>query len=228
MDIIATWSGGKDSCLAAYKAKQAGNHITAIANTISQDYRRVRFHGVKAEIIQAQAIAMGIPLLQKETTPENYEEEFKENLLQGITKDTEGVVFGDIHLEDCLAWANKVAKSVRLVAMEPLWHMPQEHILEDFISAGFLSVIVSTQANIMGKEWVGRPIDKRFIEDIKRLPGVDMCGENGEYHSLVIDGPIFSQRIEITKAEPVLRDGYWFYDIQEYQLSPSAADLSDA
>jgi diphthine-ammonia ligase len=216
--VIATWSGGKDSCFAAYKAIQQGYEIEYIANTISKEYKRVRFHGLSAEIIKKQSEAIGIPLLQQETTPENYEEEFKANLQKGLSKDIAGIVFGDIHLKDCFAWANKVSTSLGVKVIEPLWNMPQEQILKDFIKAGFEAVIVSTQANILGKEWIGRRIDSQFLEDIKALKNVDICGENGEYHTLVLDGPIFKMRLEIEKSEPILREGYWFLDIQKYQV----------
>ena len=216
--VIATWSGGKDSCLAMYKTMQQTYEIAYIANTISKEYKRVRFHGISAEIIKKQSEAIGIPLLQQETTPENYEEEFKANLQKGLSKDITGIVFGDIHLQDCLAWANKVSTSLGVKVIEPLWNMPQEQILKDFIEAGFEAIIVSTQANILGKEWLGRKIDNVFLRDIKVLRNVDMCGENGEYHTLVLDGPIFKMRLEIEKSEPILREGYWFLDIQKYQV----------
>jgi uncharacterized protein (TIGR00290 family) len=217
-NVIATWSGGKDSCFATYKADQQGYNITHIANTISNDYKRVRFHGLKADLIRAQAQAIGIPLLQQGTSPEHYEEEFKANLSKANLSNTYGVVFGDIHLKDCLAWAKKVADSLGVKAVEPLWHIPQAQILEDFIEAGFEAVIVSTQANILGQEWLGRIINQSFLSDIKQRPDVDACGENGEYHSVVLNGPLFKKRIVVTKAEPVLRGSYWFYDIQEFQL----------
>ena len=216
--VIATWSGGKDSCFATYKAVQAGYHISYIANTISREYKRVRFHGLKADIIKAQSEAIGIPLLQQETTSENYENEFKNNLQKGLSTNIKDVVFGDIHLDDCLAWAKKITESLNINAIEPLWHIPQEQILREFIDAGFYAIIVSTQGNILGKEWLGRKIDNLFLRDIKKLLNVDMCGENGEYHSLVVNGPLFKKRLEVTKSEPVSRNGYWFLDIQRYQL----------
>ena len=216
-NVIATWSGGKDSCFATYKAIQSGFNVAFIANTISSDFKRVRFHGVRAEVIQAQADAIGIPLLQQETTPEYYEKEFKTNLQKGLSKNILGIVFGDIHLDDCLEWAKKIAKNLSVEAIEPLWHMPQEQILKEFIDAGFEAIIVSTQGNILGKEWIGRKIDKSFLEDMHKLPKVDACGENGEYHSLVTNGPIFKKKIDIIKSEPIFRDGYWFLDIQKYK-----------
>ena len=217
--VIATWSGGKDSCFATYLAMQQGFRVTHLANTISYDYQRVRFHGLPASLISQQAEAIGIPLLQAKTTPDNYAVEFADNLRKGISENTTGVVFGDIHLGDCLAWAQQICSELGMEAIEPLWHRRQEEILQAFIKAGFEAVIVSTQSGLLGEEWVGRRIDMAFLEDIKRLPHIDPCGENGEYHSFVVAGPIFKQRIEIIKSRPVLRGGYWFLDIQETRLT---------
>ncbi|MGH7246340.1 MAG: diphthine--ammonia ligase [Nitrosotalea sp.] len=216
--VIATWSGGKDSCFATYKTIQQGYEVAYIANTISEDYKRVRFHGLLADIIQKQADSIGIPLLQKETTPKDYEKEFKQNLERGISKEIKGIVFGDIHLKDCLTWATRLCDDLGVQIIEPLWHMKQKDILQEFIKAGFEAIIVSTQSNILGKEWIGRKIDKQFIKEIEKLKDIDMCGENGEYHSLVINGPLFKKRLKIEKSESVLREGYWFLDIQGYQL----------
>lgn len=215
-NVIVSWSGGKDSCHALYKAMQSGYTPAYLANTISDDYNRVRFHGVKDTVIQAQAAALGIPLLQKPTRADAYEEDYKDNLKS--VKNIHGLVFGDIFLPDCLIWANKVAKDMGTVAIEPLWKRKPLELLQEFIAAGFSAIIVSTQANLLGKEWVGRMINQSFIDDIQKLPAIDPCGENGEYHSLVLDGPIFQKRLEITKSEKVLRNGYWFFDIQEYEV----------
>jgi diphthine-ammonia ligase len=88
----------------------------------------------------------------------------------------------------------------------------------DFITSGFEAVVVSTQANLLGKEWVGRKLDERFLNDLKNLGNIDICGENGEYHTLVTDGPIFKQKIDIKRSREVLRENYWFLDVQDYQL----------
>lgn len=216
--VIATWSGGKDSCFAAYRAVQQGYELAALANTVSHDYQRVRFHGLPASVIKAQAEALGVPLLQAITTPEHYEDEFVANLNQGITPEIAGVVFGDIFLEDCLAWAKKVCAKLGVKEIEPHWGIPSKQLLQEFVDSGFQAVIVSTQASILGKEWIGRVIDQSFYTDITRLDGVDPCGENGEYHSLVIDGPFFKQKIVLEQTAKVQRSGYWFLDIQHYHL----------
>jgi uncharacterized protein (TIGR00290 family) len=211
---IATWSGGKDSCLAAYSAMRSGYEIRFLANTISRDFRRVRFHGVTAETIAKQAHAMGVPLLQQETSPETYEEEFKANLRQGLDDGVSAVVFGDIHLRDCFAWAQRICGELGVDLVEPLFGRDPLDVLRGFVSSGFRAVVVSTQAALLGEEWIGRAIDEGFISDVSSCSGVDPCGENGEYHSLVVEGPLFSRRLIIDRARPVLRDGYWFLDIR--------------
>jgi len=217
-EVIVSWSGGKDSCLACYKALQSGYKVSYLANTISSEYKRVRFHGLEARVIQRQAQALDIPLLQKETGPDKYETEFKENIEGVIPEGITGVVFGDIHLQDCLIWANRVCSDLGIKAIEPLWGLEPEEIFLDFIEAGFEAVVVSTQADLLAGEWIGRKLDRRFLKDIKRLNNIDICGENGEYHSLVIDGPIFKQRINIKEPRKMLRQDYWFLDVRDYQL----------
>lgn len=216
---IATWSGGKDSTLATYKALKKGYKITHLANTISQEYRRVRFHGVTAELIQAQADAIGIPLLQTETTAKDYKKEFIDNVKRGVTEETDALIFGDIHLDDCYQWADVVSKELGLKVLEPLWHMKQTDILQEFINSGFKAVIVSTQDTLLGREWVGRDIDETFLRDIVKIKNIDACGENGEFHTFVYDGPLFEKRLELNKTAVTQRDGYNFLDIQEFKVT---------
>ena len=216
--VIVSWSGGKDSCLACYKIIKDGNYnVSYLLNTISKEYKRVRFHGFKDALVQAQSQALDIPLLQKETTGESYEQEFKDIIKTVIPEGIVGVVFGDIFLH-MREWADKVCADLKIQSIEPLCGRGSEEILLDFIDSGFEAIVVATQANLLNKKWLGRKLDKSFLKDIKNLKDVDVCGENGEYHTLVIDGPIFKKRIDISKTEKVLRDGYWFLDIQEYKL----------
>ncbi|MFA5034148.1 MAG: diphthine--ammonia ligase [bacterium] len=217
--VIVSWSGGKDSCLACYKAIKMGYNVSYLLNTISNEYKRVRFHGTKDTIIQKQAHAIDIPLLQIETNADSYEKEFKEAVRSVLSEGIEGMVFGDIFLH-MREFADKICNELGIQSIEPLCGYNPEEILQDFIDLGFKSVIVATQANLLGKGWLGRKLDKSFLKYIKRLKSVDVCGENGEFHSLVIDGPIFKQRINITKSHKILREGYRFLDIQGYQLIP--------
>lgn len=217
---ISSWSGGKDSCLACYKARREGYDISYLFNTISQEYKRVRFHGIKDALIQRQAHAIGIPIVQVETAPDRYEQEFKEAVRRLLPEGISGIVFGDIHLQHCLEWAEKICRELGLELVEPLWSRNPEEVLLEVIDSGFEAIVVSTQADLLGEEWVGRRIDHAFLRDLKEKGDIDLCGENGEYHTLVLDGPIFQARIRILESQKVFRDGYWFLDIRKYALSP--------
>lgn len=222
MRIAASWSGGKDSCFACYKAIEQGYKVDYLLNFISKEYKRCAFHGIPAKLIELQAESIGIPLSQKEVTADmkEYEKEFKEAIIALRDKGIEGIVFGDIYLDEHKEWVERVCKEVNVTAIEPLWNIPIEDIINDFINSGFKAVVVSCQANLFDKNFVGKEINKVFLEELK-LKKICPCGENGEFHTLVIDGPIFKNKIEITKSEAVLKEGfwkYWFLDIQEYKL----------
>lgn len=217
--VVSSWSGGKDSCLACYKAISDGYEISYLFNTVSVEFKRVRFHGTEAELIRRQAQAIGIPLLQIETSPNGYEQEFKEGVRSLIPNGINGMVFGDIHLLHCREWAERICKELCIQAIEPLWGQNPEEILLDFIESGFEAIVISTQANLLDEEWLGRKLDKDFLQDIRKHRRIDACGENGEYHTLVTNGPMFRQRIEILESQKILRDGYWFLDIRKYQVS---------
>jgi diphthine-ammonia ligase len=216
-----SWSSGKDSCLALYKALQQDYQVKYLFNFISKEYGRVSFHGTKDNLVHLQSEAIGIPLIQKETTRDNYEEVFLQTLRD--IKQKEGVsqiVRGDIYLQDLSDWVKNQCDKAGLELISPIWHEPTEVLLGEFISSGFKAVLTCAQADKLGKEWVGRLIDRDFLDEIKKVPGVDICGEKGEYHSFVFDGPIFGKKINITKTEKVFINGFWFLDIQEYSLKP--------
>lgn len=228
---VCSWSGGKDSCFAFYTALAQGIKVSHLVNTVSKQFRRVRFHGVKAEIIQAQADAIGINLIQKKTSGDGYEKEFRE-AVGALAKDgIAWIVTGDIHLEDSRRWIEKVSADLGLGVLTPLWGRKSEDILKEFIESGFEAMVVSAQADIFDKSWVGRKIDQEFLRDIRAIDGIDACGENGEYHTLVTNGPIFKKRVEIGKTRTVhkesqwgsLRTAHWFLDILHFNL-PEEAD----
>lgn len=215
---ISSWSGGKDSCLACYKAMREGYQVKYLLNFISKEYQRCCFHGIEAELIKLQAKLIGIPLIQKEVTADmqKYEMEFKE-AVSGI-KDIEAMVFGDIYLDEHKNWVDRVCADLRIIPVEPLWNESTANLIEEFIDLGFKAVVVSCQADKFSKDFVGREVDKSFIKELKTRR-ICPCGENGEFHTLVVDGPIFKRKIEILKSEPVLKEGfwkYWFLDIKKY------------
>lgn len=218
---ISSWSGGKDSCLACYKAMKGGYEIKHLLNFISREYKRCCFHGTQAGLINLQASLIGIPLIQKEVTADmqKYEEEFKQAVLELKTENINEMVFGDIFLLDHINWVERVCKEINITPIEPLWNKKPEDIIEEFVDLGFKAVVVSAQADKFGQDFVGREVDKNFIKELKPR-NICPCGENGEFHTLVIDGPIFKRGIKIIESEPVLKEGfwkYWFLDIKKYR-----------
>ncbi len=218
MSYVASWSGGKDSCFALYGAIDKGYKISHLVNFISKEFHRVSFHGTEARLIQLQSQAIGIPLLQKETTWDGYEQEFKDAVRGLIPCGVTGMVFGDIYLQEHKDWVERVCNDLKIEAVEPLWGKSTEEILSGFIENGFEAVIVSAKSDLVDEDWIGRRVDKAFMEYLKRK-NIDICGENGEYHTLVTNGPIFNRRIQLIESKVISRNNYWFLDTLRYELS---------
>ncbi|MFQ6121760.1 MAG: diphthine--ammonia ligase [Dehalococcoidales bacterium] len=219
--VFASWSGGKDSCLACYRAVVSGLEVRYLANTVTEDGKRSRSHGLPAGVLRMQSQAMGIPLVQRRTTQDNYEAEFKSMLRTFKQQGVDGGVFGDIDFEEHRQWVERVCQEVDIVPHLPLWGENQGEILKDFIDLGFEAIVVVTKADLLGEEWVGRRIDLDFIKHLEKLrekKSITPCGEAGEYHTLVTDGPLFNKRMEILKTELILRDEHWFLEILDIGL----------
>ena len=217
MSYIVSWSGGKDSCFACYQAMSQGYQVSHLVNFISDEFDRVRFHGTEAKLIQMQSQAMGLPLLQKQTSWDGYEQEFKEGVRSLIPDGVKGMVFGDIYLQEHRDWVERVCAELGIEAVEPLWEKDLEEILGGFIDSGFEALVVSAKSELIEQEWIGRRVDRSFM-DYLRHKGIDICGENGEYHTLVVDGPIFKKKIDITQSKTIVRDNHWFLDTGRYRL----------
>jgi len=219
--VFASWSGGKDSCLACYRAIASGLKVRYLANTVTEDGKRSRSHGLPAKVIQVQSEAVGIPLVQRRTTWDNYEVEFKSMLRTFKQEGVNGGVFGDIDFEEHREWIGRVCQEVDITPHLPLWGESQGKILRDFIDLGFEAIVVATKADLFGREWLGQRINLDFIrhlDKLKETKDITPCGEAGEYHTLVIDGPLFKKRMEILKTRKVLRDTRWFLDILDTEL----------
>ncbi len=218
--MISSWSGGKDSCLACYRALKQGFKIKYLLNFISRESKRCCFHGIESRLIKLQAELIGISLVQKEVTADmqEYEKEFKAAVSE--FKNIEAMVFGDIYLDEHKIWVERVCQDLGITPVEPLWNDSPQDLVEEFIDLGFKAIVVSAQADKFGKDFVGRQVDKDIIKELKSRD-ICPCGENGEFHTLVIDGPIFKRGIKILKSAPVLKEGfwkYWFLDIKDYKV----------
>jgi len=217
--FAVSWSGGKDSCLASWKAVSEGIDIQCLLNTYREDSGRVAFHGVRAELIQKQAEALGKALVQKTVGDGDYEDVFLGALVELESKGFEGVVFGDIDVRQNREWCERVARKAGLEPVFPLWNMDQKGIMEEFVGAGFKAIIVALDSKFLAKDDLGRKIDTAWlarIEDLRReAVGVPItyCGENGEYHSFVTGGPSFRSDIAVKTGRSIMKNGYWLIDV---------------
>ncbi|MBN2531281.1 MAG: diphthine--ammonia ligase [Spirochaetales bacterium] len=223
MELISSWSGGKDSCLALFKAMQQGHTIRFLLNFISEEYKRCCFHGLSCEFINRQAEALGIPLVQKTVHTNTNEYEIKFKSAVGELKEKsgiEGMVFGDIYLDEHKSWVDRVCNDVNITPLEPLWNMKTEDVVKEFIDSGFKAIIISAKADIFEEDFLGREVDDDLIRELKGK-NICPCGENGEFHTFVYDGPIFRYKINITETGKLLKEGFWqhwFLDIKKYQI----------
>jgi uncharacterized protein (TIGR00290 family) len=209
----ASWSGGKDSALACYQAMQKG---LAISRLVHFD-RPNNLHGVDPALIRLQSELAGIPMVQKRVVNENFEREFKDTAKSLQQEGIAGIVFGDIYLEPHKEWVDRVCGELGMTAKEPLWCMNTETIMNDFLALGFETIIASGKQELVDKEWIGRKMDHAFIGYLK-TKGLDICGENGEFHTFVTAGPLFKGRIKVSTSNVTSRDGFWFIDIRDYRV----------
>ncbi|MBI2846639.1 MAG: diphthine--ammonia ligase [Chloroflexi bacterium] len=216
---FVSWSGGKDSCLALHRALARGWQVPYLLTMVSREFGRSGAHGVEARVMQAQAEAMGIPMVQRLFDRDTYEAEFKAAIAQFKGEGMGTMVTGDLYLDDHRVWMDRVCQETGIQAVRPLWEAGLTALFQEFLDTGFEALVVSADASLMGDGWVGRWLDASFEEDLQALGKVDLMGELGEYHTLVVDGPLFRKRLEIQETAAVLRDGRWFLDIRRYALA---------
>lgn len=221
LKAAASWSGGKDSSFSLYRSTRNGLETCFLLNFINREVGRSMSHGLDSALIAAQAQALEIPIVQKGVTWETYEQEFKAAVAQLKQRGIGAVVFGDIDLQGHKDWIERVCGELEVMPILPLWGDEPQTLLNDFIDAGFEAIVVTAKADLFGEEWLGQKIGTEFIKELHRLNeefNVHPCGEQGEYHTFVTDGPIFKRRIKIIHSEKVLREGYRFLDISKYEL----------
>lgn len=215
---FVSWSGGKDAALSYYRVMK-NFHVTHLLNMVAEDGQTSRSHGIRTDILRLQAEAMGLTIVQPESSWETYEAEFKKALSDLKGRGVEMGIFGDIDLDAHREWVERVSRESGMEAVLPLWgEKNRENLIEELIETGFEAVVVATKRNVLGPEWLGRRIDPDFVRDISKIKGVDICGEGGEYHTFVVSGPIFKKRINILKSEKVSRGEHSFLDISECEL----------
>jgi uncharacterized protein (TIGR00290 family) len=221
MKVVASWSGGKDSAYALYLAKQQGHEVVNIL-TMMMSEEKSNFHMIRSDILDAQAEAMGIPLIKKKTSNETYERDFKSVLAELKDKAVDGLVTGDIyevagHEE---GWLNRVCREMGLTPIKPLWMGDTKQIYLDYLKAGFKATVVRTNSKL-GIEWLGRELNRQFYDDVLKLGNIDPCGEGGEYHTVITDGPNFKKKIEILETQKhKLNDGFGYLEVKAFTIKP--------
>ncbi len=209
----ASWSGGKDSCLACCLAMKKGMDVSHLVHFD----RPNNLHGVDPALIRLHADLTGIPMVQRKVSQEAFEQEFKMTLSSLKKEGIEGMIFGDIYLQPHKEWVDRTCAELGIEAVEPLWGRQTEDLVREFLGLGFETIIASGDQKLIEKEWIGRKMDDAFIQYLK-TSNLDVCGESGEFHTFVTAGPLFNGKIDITRFEVVARDGFWFLDVRDFQV----------
>ena len=208
------WSSGKDSALALYKIQQEdGFNVDLLITNVNQDFERVSMHGLHESLLEKQAESIGLPLQKNyfpaDVTMDLYDTLMQEKMKTLIDQNYTHCVFGDIFLEDLKKYREKKLAEVGVKGIFPLWKKDTKEVLQEFLSLGFKAITVCINAKLLGEEFIGRVIDQQFIEDLP--DNVDVCGENGEFHTFVFDGPNFKFPIDFKIGEKVLKS-YTLHD----------------
>jgi uncharacterized protein (TIGR00290 family) len=214
--ILFCWSGGKDSAMALHAILSQGEvRVAALLTTVTESYERISMHGVRRELLERQAASIGLPLHEVRIPPQCvnpiYEARMEEALLSYKARGVRQVAFGDIFLEDLRAYREKNLARVQMTAIFPIWKRDTRELAAHFISSGFRAIAICIDPRKLDRSFAGRELDAAFFRDLP--PSVDPCGENGEFHTFVFDGPIFRQPVPVRTGDVVERDGFVFCDL---------------
>lgn len=214
-----SWSSGKDSCLALYRILQENKNVACLVSMVSEKDERNHAHGIRLEILKLQAEALGIPLVLVDSAGD-----YESSLIKALTQlkeqhGIEEIIFGSLYAEEDRKWNEEAAYKSGLKPLFPVWIPSEESskLLEEFISLGFSAVVCRASEKHFDQTWAGRLLDWSFFEEIQQR---DVCpmGELGEYHTFVLDGPIFEKRVSLIESGVVLNSGLWSLDVQRCEL----------
>ena len=214
--LVLSWSGGKDSAMSLYELRLSKQYeVVGLLTTVTQDYERISMHGVRRILLEQQAESVGVPLrkllIPKTCTNEIYERLMAEEMERLKRGGVFLVAFGDIFLQDLKDYREQNLAKAGLKGVFPVWKRNSRELVESFINLQFKSIVTTCDPRVIGEEFCGRIINKRFLTELPTT--VDPAGENGEFHSFTFDGPIFKQPVSFTVGEKVLRDGFLFCDL---------------
>lgn len=216
--IIMCWSGGKDSSMALYELLRTRNYeIVALLTTVTEDYDRISMHGVRNALLEKQAKSLGLHLekvlISKISSHEEYESKMGQVMEKYFNAGVTSAAFGDIFLEDLRKYREDNLAKIGMKAIFPIWKKKSADLARSFIDLGFKAVITCVDSKVLDEKFAGREYDKQLLSDLPS--NVDPCGENGEFHSFVYDGPLFREKLTFSKGDVVLRDNrFYFCDLE--------------
>jgi len=211
-----SWSGGKDSCVALRELRQSpGYSVAALITTVTRDYDRISMHGVRRVLLERQAASLGLPLhevfITKDATNQEYEAKMEEALSPYRERGIRRVAFGDLFLEEIRAYRDQFLARQNMRALYPVWGRDTTRFIREFIGLGFKAVVTCVDVKVLDSSFAGMMIDEDFLSALPTH--VDPCGENGEFHTFVFDGPIFKEAVRLSVGEKVERDSFCFCDL---------------
>lgn len=214
MNVFFSWSGGKDCMLALHRTLQNGEHrLLALLNMCDRDTNFSRSHGLKKELLQRQAEAMNVRLVQRGTSRGESERDFKLAIAELKKEGLEAGVFGDIYLMEHRSWIERVCSEMGIQAIFPLWGDSTDLLATELVDAGFEPLVVSVHADHLEQNFLGRTFNHEMVNDLQQLDGIDICAENGEFHSFVVNGPVFKHPVAYEKGEVYFKDKHWFLEL---------------
>jgi uncharacterized protein (TIGR00290 family) len=213
--LLLSWSSGKDSAWTLHVLRQQNEYeIVGLLTTVNQQFSRVAMHSTRSELVQAQAEAAGLPLtilpLPWPYSNDIYESVMANACAAAVARGVEVIAFGDLHLQDVRSYREKQLLGTGLTPIFPLWGIPTRHLAEQMISGGLRARLTCIDPRVLPHSFAGREFDSDLLEELPS--GTDPCGENGEFHTFVHAGPMFSKSIQIISGEVVERDGFVFAD----------------
>ncbi|SDN96553.1 diphthine--ammonia ligase [Alkalicoccus daliensis] len=209
---FTSWSGGKDSALAHYQALQEGGKPAYLLTMFEENEEFSRSHALPLSVLEAQAEAMEIPLLTRGASWQTYEEKFLDALSELQEKGVSHGVFGDIDLEDHLTWVQRTCEKRDVTSYHPLWQKERRLVVEQLIDAGFEAVIVVVKEEKLPSSFLGKTLTEALMHDLESF-GVDPCGEEGEFHTVVVNGPLFKKPLPFITKEVQYHEGYAFLQV---------------
>ncbi len=214
---LVSWSSGKDSAWSLYLLQQSADHrVAGLLTTLNSEFNRVAMHSTRREVLEAQAASAELPLqivpLPWPCSNEYYEASMREACDAAIASGIKAIAFGDLFLEDIRRYREERLNGTGLTPVFPVWKLDTRTLLREMINAGVKTRIVCVDPKKLSRVFAGRDLDEDFLRDLP--PGIDPCGENGEFHTCVYDGPMFRHAIPIESGEVVERDGFIFADVR--------------